>query len=341
MNQRVLERVRQSLAAKQQALEAWMGSSAPDKIQVALGSADTSALDRHLAVIEASLKQAEAGTLGICTECHEPVEPELIQMDYTCCVCLTHLSDAERRSLESELELAQTVQQSLLPQSVPSVPGVEMAAFSRPAQIVGGDYFDFFPFADNRQGMVISDVAGHGMASSLIMASLQTMLRTLSQDLSHPGELVARINHLCLHNIQFTTFITLFAGAYEPETRRLVFCNAGHNPPILVRTSSRGHDLLNPSGPALGLAEESTYAEETITAQPGDLLFMYTDGVTECSSPDGDLFGSGRLVDVLKAQADSPVPDVLQAVRAELEAFSAGAPLEDDVTMVAWKFTAG
>jgi sigma-B regulation protein RsbU (phosphoserine phosphatase) len=341
MDQGLLERVRDSLLAKRQALESWIDSSDPERVQVALGSEATSGLDRHLAVISSSLEQVDAGTLGTCVECHEPVEPELLQMDYTSCVCLTHLSDAEQRSLESELELAQTVQRSLLPQEVPSIPLVDVAAFSRPAQIVGGDYFDFFPFPDGRQGVVISDVAGHGMSSSLIMASLQTMLRTLSQDLNHPGELVARINHLCLHNIQFTTFISLFLAAYKPETRQLIYCNAGHNPPLLIRNQSGDHDWLAPSGPAIGLAEDSAYLDNSISVAPGDTLYMYTDGVTECGSPDGDLFGNQRLEDVVSATADRPAQEILYAVRTALETFASGRPLGDDVTMVVWKFGAG
>ena len=213
MEEGVLARIRTSLTAKRDVLRQWAQTAPPQKLDEALGPIGHGALERHLAVIDDALGQAEDRTIGTCTTCNEPVEASLIQMDYTACVCLEHFTEPERRSLEAELELAGAVQRSLLPQRPPDFPGLEIAAFSRPAQIVGGDYFDFFPFAGNRHGIVISDVVGHGLSSSLIMASLQTMLRTLTQEHASPAGLVARINRLCLHNIQFTTFVTLFLGA--------------------------------------------------------------------------------------------------------------------------------
>jgi sigma-B regulation protein RsbU (phosphoserine phosphatase) len=338
MDSGVLDRVRQSLLAKRQAIETWTRESPPEDVALAPGEAGQKDLERHLAVIDSSLAKAEAGTLGVCTECHEPVENDLIQMDYTRCVCLTHLSETEQRSLERELELAQTVQQSLLPQEVPSLPYVDIAAFSRPAQYVGGDFFDFFPFADGRQGMAIADVVGHGMSSSLIMASLQTMLRTMSQSVAHPADLAASLNRLSIHNIQFTTFITLFMAAFEPEHERLVYCNAGHNPPLLIHSQDRTADWLSLSGSAIGLAEESTYREKSAAARAGDLLFLYTDGVTEYTRADGELFGSDRLVDVLKADGDRTAQESLNAVRQALDEFSGGRAPDDDITMVACRF---
>lgn len=337
MDESLLERIRMSLKSKREALQGWADSAEPQVIQEALGPSGRSGLERHLAVIDSALEQVDQNTLGTCVVCDEPVESRLIQMDYTSCVCIEHLSAEERRSLENELELAGAVQRSLLPQQAPSFPHLEIAAFSRPAQIVGGDYFDFFPFAGERQGMVISDVAGHGMSSSLIMASLQTMLRTLTQYHRSPAELVARINRLCLHNIQFTTFVTLFLAAFEPDSHRLTYCNAGHNPPILLRGvagAGRDAEWLAPTGPAIGLTEDSRYADQSVTLGAGDLLVLYTDGVTEATDPQGGFFGSERLTTVVAENASLSAHELVHALRDALRSFAAGATQSDDVTIL-------
>jgi len=333
MEEGVLARIRTSLTAKRDVLRQWAQTAPPQKLDEALGPIGHGALERHLAVIDDALGQAEDRTIGTCTTCNEPVEASLIQMDYTACVCLEHFTEPERRSLEAELELAGAVQRSLLPQRPPDFPGLEIAAFSRPAQIVGGDYFDFFPFAGNRHGIVISDVVGHGLSSSLIMASLQTMLRTLTQEHASPAGLVARINRLCLHNIQFTTFVTLFLGAFDPATREFTYCNAGHNPPLLLRKAST--EWLRPSGPAVGLTEDSVYSDRSVPLDPGDLLFLYTDGATETGSPGGELFGARRLEALAQENASHPPQAFLQAIRDGLDGFAEAAPPSDDLTMVA------
>jgi sigma-B regulation protein RsbU (phosphoserine phosphatase) len=337
MDERLLTRIRTSLKSKRDALQEWANNAEPQVVQAALGPSGREALERHLAVIDTAIEQTDHNTLGMCVVCHEPVESRLIQMDYTSCVCIEHFSDEERRSLESELELAGSVQRSLLPQQVPTFPHLDIAAFSRPAQIVGGDYFDFFPFAGGRQGLAISDVAGHGMSSSLIMASMQTMLRTLTQDYQSPAELVSRINRLCIHNIQFTTFVTLFMAAFEPESRQLTYCNAGHNPPILLRgpaAATRDVEWLAPTGPAVGLTEDSTFTDETVTFERGDLLVMYTDGVTEATDPRGAFFGPERLTSVVSENASLSAHDLLHALRQALQSFTGGATQADDVTIL-------
>ena len=342
MEEGLLNRIRSSLATKRDALRQWAQTASPQGMRDALGPTGRAPFDRHLAVIEDALEQAEDNALGICTVCHEPVESQLIQMDYTRCVCLEHLSERERHSLEAELELAGAVQRSLLPQRPPEFPHLEIAAFSRPAQIVGGDYFDFFPFAGGRQGVAISDVAGHGLSSSLIMASLQTMLRTLTQEHASPAELVGRINRLCIHNIHFTTFVSVFLGAFDPSSRQLTYCNAGHNPPVVVRRqgTDRGETgWLEPTGAAVGLAEESTYSDQTVSLAAGDLVFLYTDGATETMNTDGALFGADRFASLVCANASLPAQDLIQAVRRDLEVFAEGAAPADDLTMVVLRVT--
>lgn len=118
----------------------------------------------------------------------------------------------------------------LLPQEVPDIPGVEIAAFTRPAQIVGGDYFDFLDFQDQGQGIVIADVAGHGIAAGMHLASVQSLLRALVPGIASPAELAKKLNKLFIHNINYTTFVSFFISSLNPREKTLTYCNAGHNP---------------------------------------------------------------------------------------------------------------
>jgi sigma-B regulation protein RsbU (phosphoserine phosphatase) len=183
----------------------------------------------------------------------------LLEADYTACVCLDHLSAGEKRQLESELELSQTIQKALLPQRVPAIPGLDLAFFSRPAQILGGDYFDFFQFRDGVPGLAIADVVGHGISASLLMASIQTALRTLVPESDSPSDVLQRVNRFLLHNVHFTTFVTIFLGRFDNGTCTLDYCNAGHNPPLIYRQQETGNNpvsWLQPTGAAIGLVEE-------------------------------------------------------------------------------------
>jgi len=185
-------------------------------------------------VIDEAIAKADTKTLGKCEVCHEDVDPELLEVDYTASVCIDHLSEQERRHLEGELELAQNVQKMLLPQEAPTITGLEIAAFSRPAQILGGDYFDFIDFRNGFHGLAIADVAGHGVSASLHMASIQALLRTLVPVNESPAEVMRQVHKLFIHNIRFETFVTFFIGAFDSSTKAFTYCNAGHQPPLVL-----------------------------------------------------------------------------------------------------------
>ena len=256
MNNTINERIQKSLREKSDNLTTWLTESSPSEKQLRLGSSPEEAVQVHLETIGQALEKTDDQSLGQCEVCNEPIEPELIEMDYTCCVCLDHLSVDESRHLETELEMAGHVQQTLLPGEVPNIPGLDIAAYSRPAQIVGGDYFDFFDFQDRRPGIVIADVAGHGMSASLHMASLQTLLRTLAPASISTIELISEFQRLYSHNIRFTSFVTVFISAYDVNTRILSYCNAGHNPPLIIHQFDQDNQApvwLRPTGPAVGL----------------------------------------------------------------------------------------
>jgi sigma-B regulation protein RsbU (phosphoserine phosphatase) len=263
------------------------------------------------------------------------VDAQLLEMDYTAVVCLDHYSEEERRRLESELELSQVVQRALLPQRMPDIRGVELAAFSRPSEIIGGDYFDFFQFRDGTHGLVIADVSGHGVAAGMLMSSLQTAIRTMAPDTDSPAEILERINRFYIHNIHFTTFVTVFLARFDPVTLTLTYVNAGHNPPAVRRRERDEISWLKPTAPAIGIAEEFHPRMETIGFSGGDSLLLYTDGVTEVLNFSNEQFGQERLAELVQQHAGRPAPDLLQSIRQAVSAFGGDKPLADDMTMVA------
>src|SRR5919108_2302778 len=263
------ERIQEGLEEKQKEITEFLETAPETEKEVCLCD-DEDSVEEHLQVIETSLEKIEDNTLGICVVCHGHVDSSLLEMDYTAMVCLDHYSDEERRRLESELELSQVVQRALLPQQVPSIRGVELAAFSRPSEIIGGGYFDFFQFRDGTHGLVIADVSGHGVAAGMLMSSLQTALRTMAPDTEVPAEILERINRFYIHNINFTTFITVFLARFDPESGILTYINAGHNPPVVYRKGTGDITWLTRTAPAIGLAEDFRPRTESVILAKGD-----------------------------------------------------------------------
>jgi sigma-B regulation protein RsbU (phosphoserine phosphatase) len=336
MRPKIYDQIEVSLVEKRQTLDHWQDETPPVKRQSYFGEAGETALQDHIHVIAESLEKTSDGRLGLCEVCHGYVDTQLLEMDYTACVCLDHFSDSERRNLEVELELAANVQQSLLPQQAPDTAELEYSAFTRPAQFVSGDYFDFFEFRDGAQGVAIADVAGHGISASLHMASLQTLLRTLTPLHALPCEVVRQVDHLLIHNIRFTTFVSLFLGAFDSATHAFTFCNAGHPPPLLYRARSREPiQWLRSTGAAIGLIEDATFKDNTVILERGDVLLFYTDGVTEATDVQDQQFGLERLASFLQAGADRSARELVLGLRDALLAFTGDKTLEDDITVLA------
>lgn len=332
------ERIQEGLEEKQKEIVEFLETAPEPEKEICLCD-DENCVETHLEVIESCLEKIDDHTLGVCVVCHGYVDAQLLEMDYTAAVCLDHYSEAERRRLESELELSQVVQRALLPQRIPIIRGVELAAFSRPSEIIGGDYFDFFQFRDGTQGLVIADVSGHGVAAGMLMSSLQTAIRTMAPEVDTPAEILERINRFYIHNIHFTTFVTVFMACFDPATLTLTYVNAGHNPPAVRRRAGGEIIWLKPTAPAIGLAENFFARTETIGFSEGDSLLLYTDGVTEVLNISNEQFGQERLAELVHQHADRPAPDLLQAVRQAVSVFGGNRPLADDVTMVALKIS--
>jgi phosphoserine phosphatase RsbU/P len=342
MDTRVLAQLRASLHEKRNNLAHWWHTAPATERQTRLGPADEAALQRHIDSLAAADRAAADETLGICTICHAYVDDDLLQMDYTANVCLAHFSEEQQRTLESELQLATAVQKSLLPQQVPDSPYIQIAAYSRPAQIIGGDYFGFFEFKDGAQGIAIADVAGHGVSASLHMASVHALLQTLVPTNDCPADVLEHVHRLFIHNASFSTFVTVFLAAYDPETHELTYCNAGHNAPLLVSCQDDGRRALawlRPTAPAVGLVDGIIFQVARVRIHPGDALLLYTDGVTEAIDGQDQDYGTVRLAELFTRMAEAPAREILNEVRQDLERFVDGQPLKDDTTLVVCKFT--
>lgn len=340
MDTKFIQNIKDSVVEQRKNLVDWLSATPDNKKQIRLGLADEQDVQSRLNMLDTVIEKAENQTLGLCEICNDTIEPGLLEMDYTCCVCLDHLSEEEKDRLEIELEMSAEVQQALLPQQAPDIPGLELAAFSRPFEYIGGDYFDFFQFRDGAHGLVIGDVVGHGISASLLMASLQASLQTLVQDHDSPAEVIQRLNLLFNHNIRINNFVTLFIARFDSQSYELTYSNAGHNPPLLLRAKSEEGQQpfwLLPNGAAIGLVEEIEYKTDTVALQPGDTLLLYTDGVSEATNAAGEEFGKERLADLVKRGSSQTAQAIIADVRRSLEDFSQGQVPGDDMTILAGK----
>lgn len=338
MDGSVLRSLKDSISQQRRNLVEWLNGTAPTVQQLRSGPAGIHAIEDHLHVLDTALKKADDETLGLCTVCNDYIETSRLEMDYTACVCLEHLTGEERSRLESDLELSQKVQQALLPQATPRIQGVEIAAYSQPARIVGGDYFDFVRMKSGLHAIVIADVMGKGMPASMLMASLQASLRIIAPESTQPAEVVARLNQLFCHNIRLTKFVTVFLGAYDERTRTLTYANAGHNPPLIHRVNGTIEPLL-PTGAAIGLIEQATFEQAAVVLHDGDRVLLYTDGVVESMNGCTEQFGQERLEQLLREQPGVPSRELIGTLKQRLQAFSGTPSPADDTTVIVMRVT--
>ena len=246
---------------------------------------------------------------------------------------LVLLEVADRLSLKNDLEVARDIQQAMLPSGELSLPGVETVGFSRPANTVGGDFYDLLPLDDGRVVVTVGDVAGKGSPAALLMALLLAILRTLVDERLEPAELVTRLNVQVSRHTPGSRFITLFYGVYEPASGMLTYVNAGHTQPLLLKTSGATQRLTD-GGIALGMFEHSTYTTGCTTIQPGELLAIYSDGITEAENAREQPFDDAGLERTLRANRSAEIGSIATAVVQAVEAHSADTRLADDLTIL-------
>jgi serine phosphatase RsbU (regulator of sigma subunit) len=246
---------------------------------------------------------------------------------------LVLLEVADRLSLKNDLEIAREIQQAMLPSGLYSAPGVETVGLSRPANTVGGDFYDILPLGDGRLIIAVGDVAGKGSPAALLMALLLAMMRTLVDERLEPAELVTRLNVQVCRHAPGSRFITLFYGVYDPRSGELMYVNAGHMPPLVLRTGD-AIERLSDGGMALGMFDQSSYVTGRTVLQPEELLAVYSDGITEAENPAGQPFDEQGLESALVVNRHSDITAIGAAVVRAVEAHTADIRLADDLTIL-------
>jgi serine phosphatase RsbU (regulator of sigma subunit) len=241
--------------------------------------------------------------------------------------------EKERDRLEHELDLARRIQRRLLPAGPPDTPGAEIAGISEPAREVGGDYFDHIPLGAGRVMLVIADVSGKGVPAALLMSAFRAAL--MSQDADHegPAEVTTRLNAFLHRSVEPGRFVTAFVGFLDAATGRCVYANAGHNPPLLLRADGRA-EWLSAGGLILGILPDSRFESGEAVLEPGDLLVLYTDGVTEGADATGEQFGEERLVASVRRLAGEPCAELAERLVREVRAFEGESGPADDLTLL-------
>ncbi len=246
-----------------------------------------------------------------------------------------------RAQLESELETARKIQEKLLPREMPQLSGFEIAGTSLPSMQVGGDYFDFLDLGKGQLGIAIGDVSGKGIPAALLMANLQASLHAQTLETGKVAKVVSRINNLLVRSTESNMFATFFYGLLDRNTSTFTSTNAGHNPPILLRTDGK-IERLETGNLVLGFLPDQKYSQQTISLQVGDILVLYTDGITEARDPqpqkdEDKLFGEERLIEVIEANASLSAREIQAAILQAVSTHTKDTPQGDDITLVVVK----
>ncbi|MBR2776488.1 MAG: SpoIIE family protein phosphatase [Prevotella sp.] len=244
-------------------------------------------------------------------------------------------------SLKGDLAIAQEIQHAILPRIFPPFPEneqqLDIAASMTAAKDVGGDFYDFFRIDDNRIGFVIADVSGKGIPAAIFMAVSRTLLRATGIRGGSTSECMAYTNDLLAKESVDCMFVTVFYGIYDLTTGEITYCNAGHNPPYVIKRNGEVEALPNSQDPMVGAIDGMTYHEAKMKLDPGDALFLFTDGVTEATDINIEEFGEERLEDTLKDCTGHSCQETIDMVAEDVKAFVGEAEQSDDITMLVLK----
>jgi len=246
----------------------------------------------------------------------------------------------EKAKMEQEMRIAAEIQQALLPKAGHAGSFFRTAASSIPCRSIGGDFYDYVDLRNGSFGFALGDVAGKGPPAALLSAMMQGIFAAQAAASDTPSETIARVNLALYKRGIESRFVTLMYGVLEPDGR-LTYCNAGHNPPLIIPASSGAAvRRLEVGGPIVGLFEAATFQEETVTLSPGDLLLVFSDGVSEALSADGEEYGEDRIITTAKAQPGATPAELLQALFADVRVFTKGAAQSDDITAMVLRYGA-
>jgi sigma-B regulation protein RsbU (phosphoserine phosphatase) len=250
---------------------------------------------------------------------------------------------AEKKRLEEEMRLAREIQMSLLPRGPLLMPGMTISALCVPAREVGGDYYDVIALPDGRHGVLIADVSGKGMSAALYMAELKGLILSLSQIHLSPRDLLISANRLISMHLDSRSFITMTYAVLDPAAGVMTYARAGHTPLLHLPAGKSRASLLAPDGLVLGLRIDDgerfngLLSEVTLPILPGDLLVLFTDGISEAMNDRADCFGEAQLAELVEEHGHLPIGELRERILREIAAFVGSAPQHDDMTMILMK----
>jgi sigma-B regulation protein RsbU (phosphoserine phosphatase) len=293
-------------------------------------------------------KGLEVGAVDYLTK---PISPPIVQARVKTHLALKNnmqelqkayrIIEAQKERMEDELNVGHKIQMSMVPQTFPPFPDrneFSIHAALHPAREVGGDLYDFFFIDENRLCICIGDVSGKGVPAALFMAVTKTLIKARATDDFSTASIITRVNDEICQNNDAYMFVTVFIGILDLRTGNLTFTNAGHNPPYIKRSDDSVELLSQRHGPVIGAQAGLAFKEDTVKLSNGDLLLMYTDGVTEARNREKDFFTDKRLADLLSSREYESVDETVQMMVSEVKLFENGAEPFDDVTVLALRF---
>ncbi|MCI0696751.1 SpoIIE family protein phosphatase [candidate division KSB1 bacterium] len=243
----------------------------------------------------------------------------------------------EKKRMEQELLVARKIQTSLLPKKPPANPRLQIAAYFNPADEVGGDYYDYFVLGDDQIGMALADVSGHGTSSALVMTMVKGILNSITQKFESPERLFAELNTIFNGIAPRDMFVTMLFLVFDTKGEVLRYSNAGHNPVLFYDNAAKTCEMVELRGPALGLSKLAKFQEKQLALHHGDLLLIYTDGVTETFNQAGEMFGETGLLQAVQETAAEPAEKIIAHIKDKLLTFRGKTAQSDDVAMIAVK----
>lgn len=250
--------------------------------------------------------------------------------------------EAEMARKNAELQIAAEIQKNFLPEHIPRTEGFDIAAKSIPAKEVGGDFFDVIPLevmpiSSSRTGIMIADVSGKGVPAALFMALSRIVVRVTAMWFKKPAEVISFANPIIAENSKTGMFVTLFYGVIDKETHTLTYVNAGHNPPLVLRKKTGKIEELELTGMAVGAMEDAEYTEAEVPLTPGDVMVLYTDGITEAVNDREEMFDLPRLIEVIRNNSSSSSKEIADEIIRSVFSFSGTQPQFDDITLMVVK----
>ena len=303
-----------------------------------------------LTAMDQTSEEAYGFSLGAADYIAKPVNPPILQARVRTHLALKESMDelqkaygiikSQKDRMEDELNIGRDIQMSMLPLEFPAFP--ERSEFSvhallKPAREVGGDFYDFFFIDDDKICLVVGDVSGKGVPAALFMAVTKTMIKARSMDDPSPASIITRVNDEMSADNPSSMFVTLFIAIINVRSGDCSYTNAGHNPPYILRHSGDRECLNQRHGPIIGAVEELAYKESTSALSAGDLLLIFTDGVTEAMDVDGALYAESRLEHLLDENTFNSTEDLTNDTLASVESFASGAEQADDITILAFR----